>query len=88
MIRKLSSFAIGLVAISQAIALAGEPIKHRIMVAEYADQHRLLEIDRDGKVTWEYAPPSLCVIFQPLANGHVVYAYGGNPTGRGRGESR
>ena len=81
MIRKLSSFAIGLVAISQAIALAGEPIKHRIMVAEYADQHRLLEIDRDGKVTWEYAPPSLCVIFQPLANGHVVYAYGGNPTG-------
>jgi hypothetical protein len=70
-----------LVFIGASTARAAEPIKHRIMIAEYADQHRLVEIDREGKVTWEYAPPGLCVIFHPLANGNVVYAYGGNPTG-------
>src|SRR6185503_1369621 len=34
-----------------------------------------------GKVTWQHRPPSICVQCQPLANGHVIYAYGGKPTG-------
>jgi hypothetical protein len=52
------------------------------MVVEYgAGRNRILEISEDGKPVWEHRPPSLCVQCQPLANGHVVYAYGGAPTG-------
>lgn len=61
---------------------ADEPIKHRIMFAEYGKgPNRLVELDADGKVVWEHKFPSISVIFQPLANGHVVYAFGGKPTG-------
>jgi len=71
------------------LLLAAEPtkeadkaVKHRIMFFEYGNTHnRLVELDADGKIVWEHKPPSLAVIFQPLADGHVVYAYGGNPTG-------
>ncbi|WP_010585118.1 beta-propeller domain-containing protein [Schlesneria paludicola] len=58
-------------------------VTHRIMVVEYGagDKNRIIEIGDDGKVAWEHRPPSLCVQCQPLANGHVVYAYGGKPTG-------
>jgi hypothetical protein len=65
-------------------ARALEPaVRHRIMVVEYGagDKNRLLEVGEDGRVTWEHRPPSICVQCQPLANGHVVYAYGGKPTG-------
>jgi hypothetical protein len=81
MFRNWLLFSLVLISLGGSAAFADEPIKHRIMLAEYADHHRLLELDRDGKVTWEYAPPGLCVIFQVLPNGNVVYAYGGNPTG-------
>jgi hypothetical protein len=61
---------------------AEEPVKHRIMFAEYGKgPNRLVEFDADGKVAWEHKFPSISVIFQPLANGHVVYAFGGKPTG-------
>src|SRR5262245_50719082 len=62
---------------------AAEPaVKHRVLFAEYgAGPNRLLEVDGDGKVTWEHRPPSIAVIFERLANGNVVYAYGGKPTG-------
>ena len=30
---------------------------------------------------WEYAFPGIAVIFQPLAEGRVLYAHGGSPTG-------
>ena len=58
-------------------------IRHRIMVVEYgsADKNRIIEVGNDGKLAWEHRPPSICVQCQPLANGHVVYAYGGRPTG-------
>ena len=58
-------------------------VRHRIMVVEYGagDRNRIIEVSEDGKVTWQHRPPSLCVNAQPLANGHVVYAYGGKPTG-------
>ena len=63
-------------------AAAEVPIKHPIMFAEYGKgPNRLVELDADGKMTWEYKLPSICVIFQAFPNGNVVYAYGGNPTG-------
>ena len=63
-------------------ASAAEPVKHRIMFAEYGKgPNRLVELDADGKPVWEYRFPSICVIFQPLENGHVLYGYGGKPTG-------
>jgi outer membrane protein assembly factor BamB len=59
-----------------------KPVKHRIMFFEYGSGgNRLVELDPDGKVVWEHKPQSLAVIFQPLDNGNVVYAYGGKPTG-------
>ena len=69
---------------SLAGALAEEsPLRHRIMVVEYGggDKNRIVEVGDDGRLTWEHRPPSICVQCQPLANGHIVYAYGGHPTG-------
>jgi hypothetical protein len=63
---------------------AGESPRGRtIMVAQYQGPggNRIIEISGQGKVVWEHKPPSLCVIFQPLPEGRVAYAYGGNPTG-------
>ncbi len=61
---------------------AADPITHRIMFAEYGKgPNRLVELDAEGKVTWEHKFPSIAVLFQVLPNGHVVYAYGGKPTG-------
>ncbi len=61
---------------------AADPIEHRIMFAEYGKgPNRLVEVDVNGKVTWEHKFPSIAVIFQVLPDGHVVYAYGGKPTG-------
>jgi outer membrane protein assembly factor BamB len=61
---------------------SAEPLKHRIMFAEYGKgPNRLVELDADGKVTWEYAFPSIAVIYHVLPNGHILYAHGGMPTG-------
>ncbi|HEX3150522.1 MAG TPA: hypothetical protein VHR66_20760 [Gemmataceae bacterium] len=61
---------------------SAEPIKHRIMFAEYGKgANRLIELDADGKKVWEYALPSISVIFNVLPDGHVLYAHGGMPTG-------
>ena len=61
---------------------AADAVKHRIMFAEYGKgPNRLVELDADGKLVWEYKFPSIAVIFQVLPDGHVLYAYGGNPTG-------
>src|SRR5258707_1713041 len=64
-------------------AIAEEkPVKHRILFAEYGKgPNRLVEVSADGKLVWEHRFPSIAVIFQVLPNGHVVYAYGGKPTG-------
>jgi hypothetical protein len=60
----------------------GRPVRHRIMVSEYGTgPNRFLELDEEGRPVWEHRPPSISVIFQPLANGNVLYAYGGRPTG-------
>jgi hypothetical protein len=57
--------------------------ERRILVAQYEGPggNRIIEVSSGGKVTWEHKPPSLCVMAQALPNGHVVYAYGGKPTG-------
>src|SRR5579862_3137907 len=63
---------------------AGEPRRHRtLMIAQYEGPggNRLLEVSAEGKLLWEHKVPSLCVIFEPLPNRHVLYAYGGKPTG-------
>ena len=61
---------------------AADPVKHRVMFAEYGKgPNRLVELDADGKVTWEHRFPSIAVIYQVLPGGHVLYAYGGKPTG-------
>jgi PQQ-like domain len=63
-------------------AFAADPVKHRILFAEYGKgENRLVELDADGKLVWQYKFPSIAVIFQVLPNGNVVYAHGGNPTG-------
>ena len=63
-------------------APAADVIKHRIMFAEYGKgPNRLIELDADGKVIWEYKFPSIAVIFQVLPDGHVLYGYGGKLTG-------
>jgi hypothetical protein len=68
--------------LSAAAAPAADAVKHRIMFAEYGNtQNRLVELDADGKIVWEYKFPSIAVIFTPLADGNVVFGHGGNPTG-------
>jgi len=53
------------------------------MVAQYSGPggNRLIEVSPDGKLAWEHKPPSVCVMFQILPNQHLLYAYGGSPTG-------
>jgi hypothetical protein len=41
----------------------------------------LIEVSPEGKLTWEHKPPSICVMFQILPKQHLLYAYGGKPTG-------
>ena len=62
---------------------AAEPApKHRLLLFEYGKgPNRMLELDEDGKLVSEHKPPSIAVIFQVLPNGHLLYAYGGKPTG-------
>jgi outer membrane protein assembly factor BamB len=83
---KWQMLCVGMLAIagSWTSALADESaVRHRIMVVEYGavDKNRIIEVGDNGKVTWEHRPPSICVQCQPLANGNVIYAYGGKPTG-------
>src|SRR5438046_4097526 len=70
--------------LSASLLSAGDAPRGRsIMVAQYQGPggNRLIEVSAEGKIVWEHKPPSLCVIFQPLPGGHVLYAYGGKPTG-------
>ncbi len=61
---------------------AETPARPRLLVAEYGNTgNRILEISRSGEITWEHRPPSIVVICEPLPNGHLLYAYGGQPTG-------
>lgn len=58
------------------------PIKHRLLLAEYGKgPNRLMELDANGKLVWEYTPPSTTVLFERLSNGNILFGYGGKPTG-------
>jgi len=82
-VRPLNWLVVGCVVLGIAGAsAAADPVAHRIMFAEYGKgPNRLVELDADGKVAWEYAFPGIAVIFQPLPDGHVLFAHGGTPTG-------
>lgn len=59
-----------------------KPLTHRIMICEYSGAaHRLVEVSREGKLVWEHPFPSIAVCFRMTANGNVVFADGGTPTG-------
>jgi outer membrane protein assembly factor BamB len=67
---------------SPAVWAADAPIRHRLMFFEYGNcPNRFVELDTNGKIVREFKPRSIAVIFQTLANGNIVYAYGGKPTG-------
>jgi hypothetical protein len=54
----------------------------RLVLAEYGSTpNRFVEVGIDGKIAWEFKPPSISVIFQLLPNGHILLGYGGAPTG-------
>ncbi len=62
--------------------LADEPIRHRLLFTEYGKgPNRFVEVDENGKMVWEFAPPSITVIFQVQPNGNILFGYGGKPTG-------
>ncbi len=65
------------------LASAAEPQgKRRLLLFEYGSGgNRLLELDAAGKVVSEHKPLSIAVIFEALPDGHVLYGYGGKPTG-------
>lgn len=81
--RTLNWLVVGCFAFAVAGRSAGaDPVAHRIMFAEYGKgPNRLVELNAKGKVAWEHKFPSIAVIFEVLPNDHVVYAYGGKPTG-------
>lgn len=71
------------IGLSATASADGEPRKHRVMIADYNPKngHQLLEVSPEGKVIWQHKTGGLCVQFQILPNGHIVYGYGGKPTG-------
>lgn len=75
--------AVSLCVLGGSRVWAAEPVRHRVMLAEYNPKggHRLLEVDPDGKLVWQHKTPGFCVQFQALPDGHVVYGHGGKPTG-------
>ena len=74
---------VALLCLGHTVASAGEPVRHRILIADYNPKngHHLVEVSPEGKVLWEHKTNGLCVQFQRLPNGHIVYGYGGKPTG-------
>jgi hypothetical protein len=80
--RTLSLCTALLLAASPAPAQETRPGR-RLLIAQYQGPggNRIVELGADGKIAWEHKVPSLCVIFQRLPDGHVLYAYGGKPTG-------
>jgi hypothetical protein len=64
------------------VTAADLPGQRRLMFFEYGNcPNRFVELDEQGKIVREFKPRSIAVIFQRLANGNIVYAYGGKPTG-------
>ncbi len=62
---------------AQSVAAADEAhIKHRLMLVEYNHGNSIImEVSPEGKQEWQYPVGGLCVMFQPLAGGHIVFAH-------------
>ena len=61
---------------------ASSPVKRRLLLTEYGKApNRFVELDGDGKLVWEFRPPSTAVIFHVLPSGNILFGYGGQPTG-------
>jgi len=54
---------------------------HHFMFMQYSPGNRLVELSPAGTIAWEHPMPGLAVMFKVLPGGHVMYAYGGTPTG-------
>ncbi|MBX7211365.1 MAG: hypothetical protein K1X78_23860 [Verrucomicrobiaceae bacterium] len=79
--RILSLLALAL-SFSALVSAADAPAKRRLLFTEYGKgPNRFIELDGDGKLVWEFKPPSTTVIFQALPNGNILFGYGGQPTG-------
>jgi hypothetical protein len=67
---------------SPSVLAEDAPVKRRLLFTEYGQgPNRFVRLDGDGKLVWEFKPPSTTVIFQVLENGNILFGYGGQPTG-------
>ena len=68
--------------LSTRSSAADAPIKHRLLFTEYGKgPNRFVELAADGKLVWEFKPPSTTVIFHVLPNGNILFGYCGQPRG-------
>lgn len=73
---------LSIVPVDEACFAVESPAKRRLLLTEYGKgPNRFVELDADGKLVWEFKPPSTAVIFQALPNGNILFGYGGHPTG-------
>jgi hypothetical protein len=72
-----------LAAVCVVPGFAAQPAARHILFVQYPFEgtNRIVDLAADGKILWEHTPPSIAVVIQPLPDGHVLYAYGGKPTG-------
>jgi hypothetical protein len=89
---KFRSLILLVSALGLAAVLAGTPSparaadpgapKRRLIFTEYGKApNRFVELDGNGRLVWEFKPPSTTVIFQVLPSGNLLFGYGGTPTG-------
>lgn len=81
---RLFTLALWLLILSAAQVQAEDrpALGRNLMFFEYGrNGNRFVALDATGKIVREFKPPSTAVIFQTLPNGHLLYAYGGKPTG-------
>ena len=68
-------------AVEAAVRILEDDPTYDAGVGSILNRGGFVELDADGKLVWEFKPPSTTVIFQVLANGNIVFGYGGQPTG-------
>ena len=79
-------YAFGCLLVCASLLGAGEARRERtFLIAQYDGPggNRILEVSAEGKLLWEHKVPSLCILVQPIPgrDRHLLYAYGGKPTG-------
>jgi len=71
-----------LIALPISASAADVRVQHRLMFFEYGNcPNRFVELNAQGQIVHQFKPRSIAVMFQVLPNGHIVYGYGGKPTG-------